>query len=86
MYELLKEVLVNDLQMKAADITPTVSSASVGLDSLAAVELSGVLMNRFGVVIHDYELLDLTIGDIAREVQERVRSGPSRPGANPSSQ
>ncbi len=35
---------------------------------------------------YDYELLDLTIGDIAREVQERVRSGPSRPGANPSSQ
>ena len=72
MYEVLKGILVDDLQMRAEDVTPTAGRVEVGLDSLTAVELSSVLNVRLGIEIHDYELLELaTLGDVARLVEER---------------
>lgn len=72
MYELLKSILVDDLDMRAADITLAASCTEVGLDSLAVEELSSVLSSRCGIEIHDYELLELdTIRDIARLMEER---------------
>lgn len=83
MYPMLMSILVNDLQMRAEDVTPTATCVEIGLDSLAVVELSGVLSSRLGVEIHDYELLELgTVGAIACLMQERcfARAGePAKP-------
>lgn len=81
MYNVLKSILVNDLQMRAEDITPTANCVEVGLDSLTVVELSSVLGSRLDIEIRDYELLELaTVGDIARLMEERrfaVADGPA---------
>ncbi|MER6581920.1 acyl carrier protein [Nonomuraea sp. NPDC001023] len=71
MYEALKDILVDHFQMRADDVTATASLVEVGLDSLAAVELSDVLSSRFGIEVRDYELLELaTVGDVARLLEE----------------
>lgn len=72
MYQTLKSILVNDLQMRAEDITPTATCVDVGLDSLAVMELSSTLVSRLGIQIDAYELLELaTVGDVARLMEER---------------
>lgn len=72
MYNLLKTILVDSLQMRAEDITPTASCIEVGLDSLTVAELSSLLISRFDIEICDYELLELaTVGDVARLMEER---------------
>ena len=74
MYEALEGILVNDLQIRAEDLTPTASCVEVGLDSVTVMELSSLLSSRLDVEIHDYELLELaTVGDLALLVEERSR-------------
>ncbi|GAA2329902.1 acyl carrier protein [Streptomyces violaceusniger] len=73
MYEVLKGILVDDLQMREEDVVPTAGREEVGLDSLTAVELADLLHNRLGIEIHDYELMDAaTVADVARLVEERL--------------
>ena len=83
MYDLLKSILVDDLQIRAEDITSAANRTEVGLDSLAVTELSSVLNSRLDIEIHDYELLELsTVGDIAFLMEERrfvAAGGPARP-------
>jgi acyl carrier protein len=80
MFETLRGILVNDLQIGADDAVPTASCAEMGLDSLAMVELSKVLNSRLDIEIHDYELQELaTVGDIARLMEERHIDGPAAP-------
>ncbi|MGX1914104.1 acyl carrier protein [Streptomyces phaeochromogenes] len=81
-YEELKEILVDDLQVRAEDIAPTASREQIGLDSLAVLELAALLSGRFGIEIHDYELMEAaTVADVARLVAERhtaaAAGGPS---------
>lgn len=72
MYEVLKNILVKDLHVRAEAITPASRCADVGLDSLAMIELASVAGSKLGVEVHDYELLELaTVGDIARLMGER---------------
>jgi acyl carrier protein len=79
-YTMLMSILVNDLQMRAQDVTPTATCVEVGLDSLTVVELSGVLSSRLGIEIHDYELLELgTVGAIACLMEERCLAGEGEP-------
>lgn len=80
MFDVLKSILVDDLQIRAEDITPVANRAEVGLDSLAVTELSSVLISRLGIEIHDYELLELgTVGDIASLVEERCFAAADEP-------
>jgi acyl carrier protein len=73
MYELLKTIMIEDLQLKADEVSPDASREDAGLDSLAVVELSMVLSRRLGVEIGDDELLELdTVADIARLIQQRT--------------
>jgi acyl carrier protein len=75
MFEVLRTILVDDLQMRADDLAPTSGRVEVGLDSLAVVELSSLLSQRLGIEVADYELLELaTVGDIADLVAERCRA------------
>ncbi|QTI88020.1 acyl carrier protein [Streptomyces sp. AgN23] len=73
MYEVLKGILVDDLQMREEEVVPTAGREEVGLDSLTAVELAELLRSRLGIEVHDYELMDTaTVADIARLLTERL--------------
>lgn len=73
MYEVLKGILVDDLQMREEEVVPTAGREEVGLDSLTAVELAELLRSRLGIEVHDYELMDAaTVADIARLLAERL--------------
>ncbi|WP_405431297.1 acyl carrier protein [Micromonospora sp. NBC_00617] len=75
MFDQLKTILVEDLQMRTEDVVATADRVEVGLDSLAVVELSDLLSKRLDIHISDYELLELaTVGDIAELVAERCRA------------
>ncbi|MGC5289621.1 acyl carrier protein [Micromonospora sp. DT231] len=75
MFDQLKTILVEDLQMRAEDVVATAGRVEVGLDSLAVVELSDLLSKRLDIHVSDYELLELaTVGDIAELVAERCRA------------
>ncbi|GEM_PF-1878726 len=80
MYDVLKNILVDDLQTRAEDITPAATCVEVGLDSLTVLELSSALSSKLGIEIHDYELLELaTVADIARLMAERHYAAAGRP-------
>jgi acyl carrier protein len=73
MYELLKTIMIEDLQLKADEVSPDASREDAGLDSLAIVELSMVLSRRLGIDIADSELLELdTVADIAKLIEQRT--------------
>lgn len=73
MYETLKTILVDDLQLMEADIRPDARHEEVGLDSLAFVELSLALSKRLDLEISDDELLDTaTVADIADLISRRT--------------
>jgi acyl carrier protein len=73
MYELLKTIMIEDLQLDVAGVYPGASREDAGLDSLAVVELSIVLSRRLGVDITDDELLELkTVADIAQLIEQRT--------------
>ncbi|MEV4711291.1 acyl carrier protein [Micromonospora sp. NPDC049374] len=75
MFDQLKTILVEDLQMPTEEVVATADRAEVGLDSLAVVELSALLSTRLDIEVSDYELLELaTVGDIADLVAERCRA------------
>ncbi|SCF29127.1 acyl carrier protein [Micromonospora matsumotoense] len=75
MFDQLKAILVEDLQMRTEDVVATADRAEVGLDSLTVVELSALLSQRLDIQVSDYELLELaTVGDIADLVAERCRA------------
>ncbi|GCD41368.1 acyl carrier protein [Streptomyces paromomycinus] len=72
MYELLRSILVEDLQLTEADVRPDVDREGAGLDSLALVELSMILSKKFAIEISDDEMLEVeTVADIARLMEER---------------
>jgi acyl carrier protein len=73
MYELLKTIMVEDLQLDANDVSPDASREDAGLDSLAVVELSMVLKRRHGIEVSDDEMLELkTVADIAALIEQRA--------------
>lgn len=75
MFDQLKAILVEDLQMRTEDVVATADRAEVGLDSLTVVELAALLSQRLDIQVSDYELLELaTVGDIADLVAERCRA------------
>lgn len=72
MYELLRSILVEDLQLTEADVRPDADREGAGLDSLALVELSMILSKKFAIEISDDEMLEVeTVADIARLMEER---------------
>lgn len=83
-YEELKEILVDELQVRAEDVAPSAGREEVGLDSLAAVELAALLSGRYGVQIHDYEVLEAdTVADVAELLAERRAPASDRAPGTP---
>lgn len=75
MYEILVDILVDDLQLNASDVGPDANCEDAGLDSLAMVELSMILQKRLNLQISDDELLATKrVADIVRMMEARANS------------
>lgn len=73
MYDLLKTIMTQDLQLDASRVHPAATREDAGLDSLAVVDLSTLLNEHHGIPITDHELLELTtLADIARLMKQRT--------------
>ncbi|MEU6952410.1 acyl carrier protein [Streptomyces sp. NPDC045714] len=73
---MLRDILVDEFQIRADEVLPTASRTDVGLDSVTMVELAAVLSSRLAIEIHDYELADAgTLAELARVVEERRLAG-----------
>ncbi|MGW1528415.1 histidinol-phosphate transaminase [Streptomyces sp. NPDC002159] len=76
MYELLKSIMIEDLEVEADHVSPDASREDAGLDSLATFELSLALSQRLGVTIADEDLFGLkTLADIAEFLEKRTGGG-----------
>ncbi|MET8975196.1 histidinol-phosphate transaminase [Streptomyces sp. NPDC004539] len=86
MYELLKTIMIDDLQVEADELSPDASREDAGLDSLATFELSLALSQRLGIEIADDELFGLkTLAEIAEFVERRAAGLPDPfPAVDPS--
>ncbi|UWM47644.1 phosphopantetheine-binding protein [Streptomyces carpaticus] len=74
MYEVLKSILVEEIQVPESDVRPDIDLREAGLDSLAMVELSMALNKRLDIDITDDELTGATtVADIVRLMEERDR-------------
>ncbi|WP_328432466.1 histidinol-phosphate transaminase [Streptomyces sp. NBC_00453] len=76
MYELLKTIMIEELEVEADHVSPDASREDAGLDSLATFELSLALSQRLGVTIADEDLFGLkTLADIAEFLEKRIGGG-----------
>jgi histidinol-phosphate aminotransferase len=73
MYDLLKTIMIEDLQLDADCVYPGASREDAGLDSLCVVDLSTLLTERHGIPITDQELFELaTLAEIAQLMEQRT--------------
>lgn len=52
----LKNILVNDLKLSPGSLTPDATLEAAGFDSLAIVELSVLLGDRFGIDVSETDI------------------------------
>ena len=73
MYELLRGILVDELDLDARAFSPDARREDAGLDSLAMVELSMLLQQRHNLQVSDLELFKTErVSDIVLLMQERA--------------
>jgi acyl carrier protein len=76
-YEELRTLLIDDLQLDENALRPEAGREEAGLDSLAVVELSMLLSDRFQVDISDEDLLEAaTVADIAHLLEQQLKQQP----------
>lgn len=73
MFEKLKALLVDELQIDAASITPEAELANdLGINSLELADLILACEEKFGVTIDDDDLHTfITVGDVANYLAEK---------------
>jgi len=73
MYDLLKTIMIENLQLDADGVYPGASREDAGLDSLGVVDLSTLLNERYGIPITDHELFELTtLDEIVSLMEQRT--------------
>ena len=74
MFEKIKEILVDELQIKEADITPTAELVNdLGINSLELADLIMVFEETFDLEISENDIRKfLTVGDIVNYLSEKA--------------
>ena len=74
MYETVKKLLVEELQIKEQDITPEAElSADLGINSIELADLIMLCEDKFGVTIEDEDLHKfVTIADVVSYLEEKT--------------
>ncbi|WP_221358985.1 acyl carrier protein [Streptomyces beigongshangae] len=74
MFEDLRQILVEELRIPEALISPSATTFEVGLDSLSVVMLSTAIRQRTGVRLEPLDLFGMErLEDIAQTMEENVR-------------
>lgn len=69
------EILVEDFDIPAEEITPDATFEALGLDSLDVVDLTLAVEERTGVKLEDEELEDVrTVGDAVNKADAKLQS------------
>ncbi|MBR6546351.1 MAG: acyl carrier protein [Clostridia bacterium] len=74
MFEKVKALLIEELSIKAEDITPSAElSSDLGINSLDLADLILQCEERFGIVIDDEDVHTLiTVGDIVEYLEKQI--------------
>lgn len=74
MFEKVKALLIEELSIKAEDITPNAElSGDLGINSLDLADLILQCEERFGIVIDDEDVHTLiTVGDIVEYLEKQI--------------
>lgn len=74
MFEKIKEILVDELQIKEGDITPEAELVNdLGINSLELADLIMVFEEQFDLEISENDIRKfLTVGDIVNYLSEKV--------------
>ncbi len=72
MFEKLKELLVDELQIDAADITPDAKlSTDLGINSIELADLIMLCEDKFGIEIKDEDIRGfVTIADVVEYLEK----------------
>lgn len=75
MYEKLKELLVEELQIDAADITLEAKlSTDLGVNSIELADLIMLCEDKFGIEIKDEDIHNFqTVGDVVNYLEELTK-------------
>lgn len=76
MFDTLKDILVNEMDVKEEDIRPDAQlSADLGLNSLELADLVLLCEDRFGVTVSDDDIRTfLTVGDVCKYMERSVQN------------
>lgn len=74
MFEKIKEILINEMNIEPEKIAPeTELITGLGMNSLELADLIVMCEDRFGIVFEDEDLASLlTLGDVASYIETRV--------------
>ncbi|MBQ4121022.1 MAG: acyl carrier protein [Clostridia bacterium] len=75
MFDRIKAILVNDLHVDAAEVTPEAELINdLGINSLELADLVYACEEEFGFEIEDEDLREfITVGDVVKYLEERVK-------------
>ncbi len=75
MYEKIKALLVEELQVDADDITPDSKlSTDLGINTIELADLIMLCEDKFGIEIRDEDIHKfVTVGDVVKYLEELVK-------------
>ncbi|MCQ2456550.1 MAG: acyl carrier protein [Clostridia bacterium] len=75
MFEQIKEMLVEELSVNPADVTPDAELVNdLGINSLELADLVLMCEDRYGIEIGDSDIHDfLTVGDVVEYLAKNVK-------------
>ncbi|MGY8799338.1 MAG: acyl carrier protein [Longimicrobiales bacterium] len=73
-YDFLRQLLVTEFGAKSGDITPESTLASLGLDSLSAVELIRELEEEYHIVISSEQATFDTLAEAVNIVESLIQA------------
>ena len=86
-FDRLCAILMKDYKLDAGQLTPDAPLEALGIDSLGVADLLFNIEDEFGISLPPEPVQLLTIGDVARFIDElvsRQQSQADAPGAAPS--
>ena len=77
--EMLQDLLIKDHSLTREQLTPEAELSTLGVDSLALIELMFQVEDRFGISLPDDKVPDMvTVGDVVTFIDGLLMSAPAK--------
>ncbi|CDS55112.1 hypothetical protein [Polaromonas sp. CG9_12] len=80
-FDRLCAILIKDYKLQAAQLTPDAPLEALGIDSLGVADLLFNIEDEFGISLPPEPVQLLTVGDVARFIDELVARQQGQAGA-----